>query len=214
MMKTTCEFEQYTFPPLTEITEKSEGTCPVGWAQKIADDAAAHSCGHCVMCREGSLQISLVLKDVTTGKGQSDDLELVSDICKAMEETASCQQARDAALRIRTSLELHREEWESHLRRKRCAALTCRAYTTVAIKPDVCNGCGDCIPVCEVNAIAGADGMIHVIDQETCTRCNACIAACTHDAISIYGAVLPKLPSEPVPVGSFVANAGRRRRRG
>ncbi len=207
-----CEKERTVFPAAAEILEKAEGVCPVEWAGNIASLAASESCGRCVMCREGTLQLSAVIGDLMTGKGESDDAELILDICSAIEETASCDQARDAAKLIRLSLETHREEWDNH-RRKRCAALKCKAYTTVAIDPETCVGCGACVAACPEGAIAGQSDFIHVVNADRCTRCGACLASCPHGSIAVYGAALPKLPEEPVPVGSFAASAGRRRRR-
>ncbi len=209
----TCEKDKTTFPPASDILEKKDDLCPVDWALKIADLASAESCGKCLMCREGSLQIRTILTDLVSGRGESDDLELIADLCSVINETASCDQIRDAVSLIELSLNSCREEWESHLRRKRCAALQCAAYVTIAVSPETCQGCGACVEVCPENALAGGEGLIHIIDSGKCTRCLACIDACSFEAIAKYGAVLPKVPAEPVPVGTFTVETGRRRRR-
>ncbi len=211
-MKTLCETDQFVFPAPDEILNRGPETCPVDWARKIARTASSESCGRCVMCREGTLQILTILDDIVSGAGESDDLELVLDLCSVIQETASCDQAREAANLIQLSLGHYREEWENHLRRRRCSANVCVAYTTIAILPDRCQGCGSCVSLCPEEAIVGAEGLIHMVLQDSCTKCYRCISVCPHQAIGKFGAVLPRLPSEPIPVGSFEATSGRRRR--
>jgi heterodisulfide reductase subunit A len=47
---------------------------------------------------------------------------------------------------------------------------------------DLCNGCGDCVPICPVNAISMQDGKA-VINPFQCTGCGACIPVCPREAI-------------------------------
>lgn len=208
-----CEKDKSVLPDTSEILEKTETTCPVNWALAVANKARMESCGKCVMCREGSLQLYTIISDIVTGKGDSDDPDLILDLCTVMSETADCEMAREAASSIRLSLETHREDWSAHILRKRCPALVCTAYVTIAIRPETCQGCGDCVKACPENAIAGSEGLIHVVDTNLCTRCGRCIEACSHEAVGKFGAVVPKTPETPVPVGSFEGTPARRRRR-
>ncbi len=210
-----CEKEKIDLPDTSEILEKAETVCPVDWALAVADKARRESCGKCVMCREGTLQLYTIISDIVSGKGESDDPDLILDLCGVIGEAADCEMAREASSLIRLSLETHRDDWNAHILRKRCPALVCSAYITIAVKPDLCKGSGECAKVCPENAIAGSEGLIHVVDAALCTRCGACIEACPHGAVGKFGVVVPKTPDKPVPVGSFEgAPAGRRRRRG
>jgi heterodisulfide reductase subunit A len=47
---------------------------------------------------------------------------------------------------------------------------------------DLCNGCGDCVPVCPTNAITMQEGKAR-IDPFQCTGCGACIPVCPKEAI-------------------------------
>lgn len=51
----------------------------------------------------------------------------------------------------------------------------------VAIDADACIGCGRCLPVCPVDAIAGAVGYLHVVLPRSCTGCRLCVASCPVD---------------------------------
>lgn len=217
MMKDTnamiCEKKDDILPDITEITEKAEDVCPVDWARRVIDTARRESCGRCVMCREGTIQVHRIISDLASGRGESQDIELLQDLCGVIQETASCQMARTAAGLVLASMENHAEEWDIHLKRKRCSALVCPAYFSVHILPDTCKAEGVCVGKCPESAILGGSGEIHVIDQDTCTRCGLCLDVCPHNAIVKAGAVKPKTPEGPVPVGSFESASRRRRRR-
>jgi Fe-S-cluster-containing hydrogenase component 2 len=62
-----------------------------------------------------------------------------------------------------------------------------------------CTGCGACVEVCPVGAIALADGKAHV-DERLCTGCEACAGACPEGAIQpvVQGELVPA-PARPLP---------------
>ena len=47
----------------------------------------------------------------------------------------------------------------------------------------VCNGCGDCVDICPVDAIS-MQSHLACIDEETCIDCGACVDACPVNAIT------------------------------
>ncbi|GMR05061.1 MAG: DUF362 domain-containing protein [Thermodesulfobacteriota bacterium] len=51
------------------------------------------------------------------------------------------------------------------------------------VDPQGCVACGECAPVCPVDAIT--IGAVAVIDEETCIGCGHCISACPEDTIKI-----------------------------
>lgn len=213
-MKITCEKKADLIANVSEIANKDEHVCAVDWTVSMLDQARRETCGKCVMCREGLTQLQKIVKDATEGKGQSDDVELLTDLAGVIKENASCEMARAAASSLLFTLSNHAEEWDMHIKRKRCPALVCRSYITVHIMPETCTGCGECVTVCPEDAIKGGEGMIHVIDQEKCTKCGECFAACKYGAIQKAGPIKPRTPEEPIPVGSWEERGGRRRRRG
>lgn len=213
-VKTDCREYAKVLPDIAQIAEKAEGVCPVDWTLKVVKAARSEACGKSVMCRDGLWQIELIIKDAVSGRGSSEDIELLKELLGVM-KTSGCELAGGAAKLALESMERYPEEWDAHIRRKRCSSLICADYYTVHADPAKCAGDGACIRACAYNAISGGDGLISVVDADKCTRCGACYDVCPNGAILKAGAVKPKVPQEPVPVGSFEgASGGRRRRRG
>ncbi|NLT12727.1 MAG: 4Fe-4S binding protein [Clostridiales bacterium] len=204
-------------PGQGEITDKAEDVCPVDWALKIADKARLNNCGKSVMCRDGMNQMYTIILDITTEKGRPEDIELLRDICTVIKESQGCDIAAKAAMLIDESIRLYGEEWDAHTRRKRCTALVCEKYYTVHILPEKCRGAGECIKVCWYGAIAGGEGLVSVIDNDKCRRCGECYNICPSGAIVRAGAVKPRIPEVPVPVGGQPSaeegDGGMRRRK-
>jgi NAD-dependent dihydropyrimidine dehydrogenase PreA subunit len=202
--------------PTPDLDGVRAGTaCPVHESLRLMRAATPGSCGREVFCREGTRQLTEILTDLTEAGGRTGDLELVAELSQRVAQLAACTLAGTAAGITRDLLREHTAEWEAHLRRHRCTSLTCRMSFTVYVDPVACTGCGDCMPACPEGAIAGGPGLIHVVDDAACTRCLACLPSCGVAAIGKAGPVPPKLPTAPVPVGSFAAApvGGMRRRR-
>lgn len=208
-----CEQNVELLPETAEIAELTPGVCPVDWAVRCVETAYENKCGKSVMCRDGLNQVRLILRDIVSGRGQSDDLELLKELCQVIQNAGGCALAEKAAGNVLYSLEHYAEEWDQHCRRKRCGQLVCKAYYSVYCVPEQCQGCGKCMEVCPVGAIAGGEGLICVVDSQACIRCGKCFEVCERAARGKYGAMKPRMPEVPVPVGSFATTVTRRRRR-
>lgn len=208
-----CKYNVELIPDASEIAELKAGVCPVGWAKRCIEIAHRENCGQSVMCRDGLTQLSMIVNDIVSGNGQGDDIPLVKELCQVIAGTGGCELAEKTAKNVLASLEQYPDEWEQHCRRKRCAALVCKAYYSVYCAPDKCRGCTKCMEVCPAGAISGGADLICVVDSEKCIRCGKCFEVCPHEARGKYGAVKPRLPEAPIPVGSFSAGGPMRRRR-
>jgi NADH-quinone oxidoreductase subunit F len=87
-----------------------------------------------------------------------------------------------------------RDEYEAHIKEKRCPALSCKELISYHIDPNKCRACMICLRKCPAEAVDGGKKKIHVIDQEKCTKCATCFEVCP----SRFGAV-KKISGEPVP---------------
>lgn len=178
-------------------------TCVVDYCMNVMDVARKESCGKCVLCREGTWQIYEIIKDITKGNAEREDFELLLDVLGQIKANAGCEMSRTAASICMNLMKAHEEEWDLHIRRKRCSNLVCKGTYTLYVDPELCDGCGKCRECCPQGAIAGGDKMIHVINTDLCNKSMVCISVCPKGAIKKAGVVKPKLPSEPILVDSF-----------
>jgi electron transport complex protein RnfB len=51
-----------------------------------------------------------------------------------------------------------------------------------------CIGCARCIEACPVDAISGAQGLMHCVIAAWCTGCELCLPACPVDCIDMVAA--------------------------
>lgn len=207
---TGCKEKAALLPSIDEIINKAPEVCPVAWALNVINIARSEACGKTVPCRDGLWQIQRILGDDVTGFGEGTDLELLKELLDAM-ITLGCDLTATACKLVLKSIELYTEEWEMHIKRKRCSALVCPSYYNVYADPAACTGNED-VSVCPEGAIAGGAGLISVVNEAKCTKCGKCLEKYP-EVFKKYGAVKPKLPEEPLAVGSFEAEGGRRRRR-
>ena len=70
------------------------------------------------------------------------------------------------------------DEYEAHIKEKRCPAKVCRALIKYQIVEGACTGCTVCARNCPVAAITGERKQLHVIDQDLCIKCGSCYGAC------------------------------------
>lgn len=100
-------------------------TCMVNLAKHCLSFSQAESCGKCVMCREGTSQMLEILTDITEGKGKPDDIGLLLELGNGLKMGALCDLGRTAPNPVLTSIRHFREEYEAHIKGKRCPAKMC-----------------------------------------------------------------------------------------
>lgn len=187
------------------VTFEKQNNCAVDWAHRFVIAVNGQTCGKSVFCREGIAQIERIVEDIVSGKGRPGDTDLLVEICAGIQEEADCDLSRKAAGALIDSIQSYREEWETHIRRKRCPASVCRHLVAYYIQGDKCNGCGECAAKCPEKAIYGVGGLIHVIRQDACVKCGECFDVCAGivGAVAKTGGILPRVPEKPVPVGTW-----------
>ena len=130
-----------------------EETCMVDIAKFFLQFTQDESCGKCVPCREGTKAMLDILDRITRGEGQEGDIELLEELGNTIKKTALCGLGQTAPNPVLSTLRYFRDEYEAHVREKRCPAGVCRALAPYVIHLDKCRGCGRCVKVCPVDAI-------------------------------------------------------------
>ena len=162
-----------------------ESTCMVNMARFFLDFTAKESCGKCVHCRIGTKRLHETLVRITGGKGREGDVELLEELCRGIKDGALCGLGQTAPNPVLTTIRYFRDEYDAHIRAKRCPAGECAALRTYSIDSGKCVGCTACAKKCPAAAIAGDLKKPHVIDESKCVRCGECVKACRFGAVSV-----------------------------
>ena len=175
-------------------------TCMVDIARYFLNFLTGESCGKCVPCREGIYRMLNILNRICAGEGREGDIELLEEIAEVVQVSALCALGQTAPNPVLSTIRYFRDEYEAHIREKRCPAGVCKALISYYIQPEKCQGCMICLRNCPVGAITGGKKQVHVIDQDACTKCGTCLEVCPPR----FGAVT-KLPG--IEVAEIVGQA-------
>ena len=138
-----------------------------------------------------------ILERITKGQGKEEDLEVLRDLSQEIKEGSLCGLGKTAPNPVLTSIKYFRDEYEAHVREKRCPAMMCRPLTAFYIDLDKCaRGCDACVGSCPVDAIFTTKGRKKAIDQQLCVKCGECVVACPTE----YNAVKKVSPPELAPI--------------
>ncbi len=176
-----------------------EDTCMVDTARYFISFCCEESCGKCIPCREGLRTLREILTDICEGKGQEGDIEAIEDIAKVMQDASLCALGTTAANPALTTLKYFRDEYQAHIKEKRCPAKVCKALTSYYIDPEKCTACMICFKNCPTEAIHGGKGIVHWIEQEKCIKCNTCFEVCPPRFSAVRRISGEPLPPPPAP---------------
>jgi NADP-reducing hydrogenase subunit HndC len=157
--------------------------CMVDIARFFLDFNVDESCGKCPPCRIGTKRMLEILDRITKGQGEEGDIEKLETLGKNIKASALCGLGQTAPNPILSTIRYFREEYEAHIRDKKCPAGVCQALLQIVIQADLCRGCGLCVKVCPTVAISGERKSPYVIDQNKCIKCGACLEKCPFKAI-------------------------------
>jgi NADH-quinone oxidoreductase subunit F len=161
-----------------------ENSCMVDIAKYFINFLEGESCGKCVPCREGLKRMSQILTDITGGRGKEGDIELLERLSAAITDSSLCALGSTAPNPVLSTIRYFRDEYEAHIRDKRCPAGVCKELITYLIDEEKCPGCGLCVKACPVEAITfmGKKKPV-VLDQQKCIKCGACYDVCNLGAV-------------------------------
>jgi len=160
-----------------------EDNCMVDIAKFFLEFTVEESCGKCPPCRIGTKRMLEILERITGGKGEEGDIEKLEILAKNIKASALCGLGQTAPNPVLSTLRYFRDEYEAHVRDKKCPAGVCKSMMNYVIHADLCKSCGICAKQCPVNAIKGEKKVPYVIDQDKCIKCGACMEKCPFKAI-------------------------------
>jgi len=166
-----------------------EDNCMVDMAKYFLSFTQMESCGKCVPCREGTKRMLDILEKITVGEGTEEDLVFLEELSNMVVESSLCALGGSAPNPVLTTLKYFREEYETHVKDKKCPGHACRKLIQYMIDPQTCldkgHGCHVCAKNCPDGAIVGETKQVHAIDLMKCGKCGICYDVCKFDAIYI-----------------------------
>jgi NADH-quinone oxidoreductase subunit F len=96
-------------------------TCPVGFVHNLQHFFAQESCGWCTPCREGLPWVEKILLGIEEGEGKREDLDLLQRHSEFLGPGHTfCALAPGAVEPLQSALKYFREDFEMHIRDKKC----------------------------------------------------------------------------------------------
>lgn len=117
------------------IVASPPGLCPVDITRAFIEMCHAQTCGKCVPCRVGLLQLKHLLTDVLNGEANEETLDLIEETSLSVMQTADCTIGYEAANMVWKSIHTCRDDYEEHMRSRRCTCMTTQPVPCVAMCP-------------------------------------------------------------------------------
>jgi NADH-quinone oxidoreductase subunit F len=114
-----------------------EDTCMVDMARFFLEFTQEESCGKCVPCRVGTKRMLEILERICEGKGKQGDVEALIDLGSKIKDTALCGLGQTAPNPVLSTIRYFRDEYEAHIRDKKCPAGVCHSL----VKAPCTNAC-------------------------------------------------------------------------
>lgn len=173
-----------------------EDDCMVDVARYFLEFTQGESCGKCTPCRLGTKQMLEILTSITRGEARIEDLDTLADLAEDIRAASLCNLGKTAPNPVLTTLRFFRDEYEAHIKEKRCPAKKCYHLMAYYILPEKCErSCEACVGTCTVEAIYVGKKRVKVIDQAKCVKCGTCLDACPPQ----YNAIVKISPLSQLP---------------
>jgi bidirectional [NiFe] hydrogenase diaphorase subunit len=102
-----------------------ERSCMVDVAKFFMEFCMDESCGKCVPCRVGTVQMHNLLERITDGSATLDDLEQLQELCTMVKETSLCGLGQSAPNPVLSTIRYFMDEYLAHIKNHYCQAGVC-----------------------------------------------------------------------------------------
>lgn len=151
------------------------GMCPISLYRSLLQISMNQSCGKCVPCSDGLVEVDRMLQSILNGTADSGVLAKLEDMCRMIAASSDCAVGISAANLILDSLEQFADEYESHIQNQCCVSEIKQTIPCVTLCPAHVNVPGY-IALIKEGDYAGAVKMI----RERNPFPTACAMVCEH----------------------------------
>jgi NADH:ubiquinone oxidoreductase subunit F (NADH-binding) len=108
-----------------------EDNCVVDTVKYYLTFLTNESCGKCTPCRDGLRQMLKILTRISEGNGRDGDIALLEEISEVQRVASLCGLGQGASKPVLSSIKYFRDEYDAHIKQKRCPAGVCEALSRV-----------------------------------------------------------------------------------
>jgi bidirectional [NiFe] hydrogenase diaphorase subunit len=106
-----------------------ESSCMVDVAAFFVEFCMSESCGKCVPCRVGAVQLYRTLDRIRSGNGKSEDFQVLEELCDLLKTTSLCGLGQTAPNPVMSTLKYFRDDYRAHIEDKRCPTGACELHS-------------------------------------------------------------------------------------
>lgn len=111
------------------------GMCPLALYRSLLQISMNQTCGKCVPCRDGLVEVDRLLSTILNGDADRDTLSKLERMCRMITRTADCAVGVSAANLILDSLVEFADEYESHIAHRRCIENVTQTIPCITLCP-------------------------------------------------------------------------------
>ena len=119
----------------SRMTSYPPGMCPLALYRSLLHISMNQSCGKCVPCRDGLIEVDQLLTSILKGEASFDTLDEMERKCRMIAETADCAVGVVGANLILGSLTEFADEYASHIKDHRCIENVVQTIPCVTLCP-------------------------------------------------------------------------------
>ena len=105
----------------SRINSYPPGMCPLVMYRSILQMSMNQSCGKCVPCRDGLVEVDRLLGSILNGDATEETIPKMRKLCEMIAMTSDCAVGVVAANTVLDSLNEFADEYESHVKDRCCA---------------------------------------------------------------------------------------------
>ena len=111
------------------------GMCPISLYRSLLQISMNQSCGKCVPCRDGLVEVDRMLQSILMGTADKEVVTGLEKMCRMIAESSDCAVGISAANLILDSIDQFADEYESHVRNHRCVSDVRQTIPCVTLCP-------------------------------------------------------------------------------